>query len=284
MTSAAASTARGGGGLPERRRKIDGAARPVAERRQQRGRQRHVEPEARDDVRAAVRLGFELEQDAAELALVEDEIVRPLERDREAGHARQNAAHGDADGERQRGRLRRHAGELPADRQANAAAERRAPTPAAPPAARRLEFRDADVELADGRRRGEQAPVRRIELRENLELRDPRSHVRLERRAQRIRVEQIEAARQAGSRRRGAASTSSPQSASLSTCFQIAARVTPNARASSSPECVRPSAKACNKRSTVTRVYCPRRNQRAAGLANRDSVPSSMRRMLPRCA
>ena len=82
----------------------------------------------------------------------------------------------------------------------------------------------------------------------------------------------------------GAASTVSPQSASLPTCFQTAARVMPNARASSSPEWVRPSAKRVQQTFGRHAVYWPRRSQRAAGLANRDSVPSSMRRMLPRCA
>ena len=77
----------------------------------------------------------------------------------------------------------------------------------------------------------------------------------VERRAQGVRVEQIEAARQAGSRRPAPPRRRAPSRRACATCFQIAARVTPNARASSSPECVRPSAKACNKRSTVTRVY-----------------------------
>ena len=133
----------------------------------------------------------------------------------EAGDALQHAAHGDADGERQRRELGRHAGELPADRQADAAAERRVPAPAAPAAARGLKLRDADVELADGRRRSQQMPVRRVELREHFELREPRRDVGLERRAQRFRVEQVEAARQAGNPTPGAASTVSPQSASL---------------------------------------------------------------------
>ena len=74
---------------------------------------------------------------------------------------------------------------------------------AAPAAACGLELRDADVELADGRRRSEQMTVRRVELREHFELREPRGDVRLERRAQSLRVEQIERLRQAvtGARR-----------------------------------------------------------------------------------
>ena len=65
----------------------------------------------------------------------------------------EHASHDDADGERQRRELGRHAGELPADGQADAAAERHVPASTAPAAARGLKLRDADVELADGRRR-----------------------------------------------------------------------------------------------------------------------------------
>ena len=64
--------------------------------------------------------------------------------------------------------------------------------PTAPAAAGRLILRDADVELADGRRRSQQMPVRRAELREHFELREPRHDVGIEHRAQCFRVEQIE--------------------------------------------------------------------------------------------
>ena len=179
----------------ERGLEIDRTARPIAERRQERRWKRYVEPDAGDDMHAALSLRSELEQDAAELALVVDEIVRPLQSDREPRDAVEHAAHGDSDGERERGRLRGHARELPPDGQADAAAEGHAPAPAAPAATVRLEFRDADVEQPVRRRHSQQPAVRGIDFGMDLELREPRGDVGRKRRTQSVRVEQVEPAR-----------------------------------------------------------------------------------------
>ena len=85
------------------------------------------------------------------------------------------ASHDHADRKRERRELARRIRELPADGQAQAAAERRAPTPPAPAAALALKFGDADVRAGRrGVRKLEQVAIRRADLREYFEARDAR--------------------------------------------------------------------------------------------------------------
>jgi hypothetical protein len=181
-----------------RGREIDRAARPVAELGKLRCRHGHVQAYACDDAAAAMRFGLELEQDSAELAAVEDEIVRPLERDVDAGRGSDRAAHGHADGERERRELGRRFGETPRRRETQPRTERRAPSTPAPAAARVLVFGDADVELTL-RWSGtlEQQAIRRADLGAHLELRGARRDVSRQRRAHGLGDEQIERLREA---------------------------------------------------------------------------------------
>ena len=196
----------------------------------------------------------------------------------------EHAPHDDADGERQRRELRRHAGKLPTDRQADAAAERRVPAAAAPPAARRLELRDADVELADGRRRGEQVTVRRVDLREHFELREPRRDAGLERRTQRVGVEQVETARQADNPRPARLRREPPVRELADLLPDRRARDAERSRELLARMRTAVGQARATRRSAVTRVTGRGAASAPPGSRNRDSVPSSMRRMLPRCA
>ena len=99
-----------------------------------------VEAHADDRRRRAERIAVQLDQDAADLEVTVDEVVRPLERDVLEALGLERAHDGDADRERQPGEKPRALLELPPQREREAAAGDRGPGAPAAAASRRLPF------------------------------------------------------------------------------------------------------------------------------------------------
>ena len=99
-----------------------------------------VEADADHRGRRAERVAVQLDQDAADLEMAVDEVVRPLERDVPEALGFERADHGDADREREPGEEARALLEAPAEREREAAAGDRRPRAAAAAAAGRLPF------------------------------------------------------------------------------------------------------------------------------------------------
>src|SRR6185436_10073288 len=95
------------------------------------------------DLRRARGLTAHLDQDSAELALLPHQVVRPFQPDTVDAEAPQGAHRRHADRETESRERRRRLAELPAQRHADGAAERRDPAAAAPAASRTLDFGDA---------------------------------------------------------------------------------------------------------------------------------------------
>ena len=144
----------------------------------------HVDADADHHLRRAGGFAAHLDENSAELALLPDQVVRPLQTDAFDAQTPERAHGRDADRETQRGERRRRFDELPAHRHADAAAERRDPAAPAPAAARVLDLGDADVrrarriggvlgDVAIGRIHGEQH-VERIQQRADLRTTSPR--------------------------------------------------------------------------------------------------------------
>ena len=88
------------------------------------------------------RLAAHLDQNAAQLAPLPEQVVRPFQADALDAEATQRVHGRDADCETQSGKCRRRLEKLPPHRHADAAAERCHPAAAAPAAAGVLHFRD----------------------------------------------------------------------------------------------------------------------------------------------
>ena len=93
-------------------------------------RQPDVETDADHRRRRPQRVAVHLDQDAADLEMAVDEVVRPLERDAAKALGLERARHRDADGEREPGQEPRPLLESPAERERQAAAGDRRPGPA----------------------------------------------------------------------------------------------------------------------------------------------------------
>ena len=135
-----------------------------------RGRQPDVETDADHRRRRAERVAVQLDQDAAELQVAMDEVVRPLERDAGEALGLERADDRDADRERQAGEEAGALLEVPAEREREAAAGDRRPAAAAPAAAGALPFggeRDA-VDVAP-LRAAQQLGRRRVDLVDDLD-------------------------------------------------------------------------------------------------------------------
>jgi len=99
-----------------------------------------VQADADDDARGPRRFRAQLDEDAAELAVAHENVIRPLQAD--VGHVEraQRTQHADADGETERPCVSRDCGERPAQRQTDRAAGWRKPGTTATAATGRLEL------------------------------------------------------------------------------------------------------------------------------------------------
>ena len=103
-------------------------------------RQPDVEPDADHGRRRPQRVAVHLDQDAADLEMAVDDVVRPLERDAAEAFRLERARDRDADGEREPGQEPRALLETPAERERQAAAGDGGPGAAAAAASGGLPF------------------------------------------------------------------------------------------------------------------------------------------------
>src|ERR1700733_6916718 len=109
-------------------------------------------------MRGSAGLGLEFDQHAAHLAILEPDVVGPLERAPRRPRPDQRARNSHPYAQAQGGEHSRPLAEGPSHRQRETGAERRYPAPAGAPAARMLQFAQADIREQRRRRRPAQEP------------------------------------------------------------------------------------------------------------------------------
>ncbi len=178
--------------FPQHTQKLvqDGPRHPIARRRRGAGighrrglcalrfergagrrRQRHIDPHSDHHMSGAAGLGPQLDQHAADLTVLEPDVVRPLQRHAQRPCARQRARHRHAHTQAQGGHRARRIAEGPGQRQCESSAEWCNPAPSPPPAPGMLQLAHADIRRAGRRRSGAQEPaVGGIHFEQQLEL------------------------------------------------------------------------------------------------------------------